>query len=169
MLNENGRVKVLTKAERRKLIEEKTGIKTRKTRGKTTFPSELLASLFNEEFDNFKAALRDVREIDPRSYIKAVIDIGKMIAPNKKEVDVKHKIDVDLHELAMLSQIPQPKALADTNIEFTDFDEIPAEAQYDEDSEEEIAYNTHPAIKEDFRELGLAMTPIPRKTNNDEQ
>lgn len=162
MLDLEGKIVKMTKAQRRKMIEEKTGIKPRKGNVSTQFPPELLASLFNKEFDNFQKALNDVREIDPRSYVKAMIDIAKMVAPTKKEVDIKHKIDVDLHELAMIGSQAQPKMLEQPASEYTDFDEIAEEAEYDEDSDIDNSQNIHSDIKEDLRELGLSMPPIPK-------
>ena len=157
MLDKNGDVIRMTKAERRKLIEEKTGIKAKGPTKSTELPAKFVGQLLNEEFDNFKDALQTVREIDPRTYVKVYIDLYKASQNNTKEVNINHKVDIDLHELSMLGSNAKPKSITDRDFKYTDYSEIEESTLDDEDWDESCSGTIHPAIKEDLREIGLSL------------
>ena len=157
MLDNEGKVIRMTRAERRKLIEEKTGIKANTPKKSTELPANLVGDLLKEEYGNFKEALQTVREIDPRTYIKVYVDLFKASQSNQKEVNVNHKIDIDLHELSMLGSNAKPKSLADSDFKYTEYSEIEETTLDDEDYDEAESETIHPAIKEDLRELSLSL------------
>lgn len=94
------------------------------TKYKYTLPRQFLEDLFNGEMDNVRSALSQVRESDPKGYLRLMVDIGKIIIP--KEGNLRHDIyNHDLDELTALGKINDAPAL--NHIEGQYIDEILSE------------------------------------------
>lgn len=148
MLDDNEKVIRMSKKKRIELIKEKTGIST-SSKG-DNLPKQFLVEVFNKNKDNMQKTLDIIREIDPKAFIRAMLDIAKLTTPNENEVNVKHSLDIDLNELSKLGSAAKLAEINDGDFEYVD----PIE-------EEPQKLYAHPSISEDLRQLGLP--PIEKK------
>ena len=148
MLDDNEKVIKMSKKKRVELIKEKTGIST-STKG-NNLPKDFLVEVFNKNKNKIQETLDIIREIDPKAFIRAMLDIAKLTTPNENEVNVKHSLDIDLTELSKLGSAAKLAEINDGDFEYVE----PIE-------EEPEKLHAHPSISEDLRQLGLP--PIEKK------
>ena len=78
--------------------EPRNEIARKKKKEPYAMPRDFLNDLFNEERDNIREALEDVRQRSPNLYLKTMIEIGKLIIPKNGNIRVDH-INHDLQFL----------------------------------------------------------------------
>lgn len=121
------------------------------TKYKYTLPRQFLEDLFNEEMDNVRSALSEVRESDPKGYLRLMVDIGKIIIP--KEGNLRHDIyNHDLDELTALGKIKDKPGLNHI------------EGQYVDDIQficEEPPLLSHPQITDTPEDIAAAIHDAP--------
>lgn len=150
MLDENEKVVKMTKKKRMELIKEKTGINPNNKSLEGIFPKQFLIDLFNNNKEKMQESLDIIREIDPKAFVRAMLDIAKLTTPNENEVNVKHSLDIDLSELSKLGSAAKLAEINDGDFEYVE----PIE-------EEPQKLYAHPSVSEDLRTLGLP--PIEKK------
>lgn len=162
MIDENGKVVKMKPSERKKYIANKLGIpQTKRGFGDTLDTKDIFAYLFRKRLSEMEKTLDVIREIDPRTYLKTMLEMGKLSIIAEKQLDAKNKVSNDIKELEKLRERKLPdinKTAIVSYAEFQDAKEV--EVSPDPIPTEAVQ---HPAIKEDLRELGLP--PIPRKEN----
>ena len=107
--------------------EPRNEIARKKKKEPYAMPRDFLNDLFNEERDNIREALEDVRQRSPNMYLKTMIEIGKLIIPKNGNIRVDH-INHDLDELAVLGRSVdiQPVIEADNSYEELPYNNLPA-------------------------------------------
>lgn len=66
-------------------------------------PREFLNRLFNEEKDNIRMALAQVREDNPKFYLRTMLEVGKLVIP--KTGNIRHDVvNHDMDELSALAK-----------------------------------------------------------------
>ena len=148
MLDDNEKVIKMSKKKRVELIKEKTGIST-STKG-NNLPKDFLVEVFNKNKNKIQETLDIIREIDPKAFVRAMLDIAKLTTPNENEVNVKHSLDIDLTELSKLGSAAKLAEINDGDFEYVEPIEEEPEKLY-----------AHPSISEDLRQLVLP--PIEKK------
>lgn len=120
--------------------EPRNEIARKKKKEPYAMPRDFLNDLFNEERDNIREALEDVRQRSPNMYLKTMIEIGKLIIPKNGNLRVDH-INHDLDELAVLGRSV----------------DIPPVIIREDNSYEELPYNNdlpaHPSVTDFPKEL----------------
>lgn len=66
-------------------------------------PREFLSAVFNEEQDNVRRTLDEVRMSDPRTYLRTMLEIAKIIVPKQGNIRVDH-VNHDLDELMAMGR-----------------------------------------------------------------
>ena len=118
MLDDNEKVIKMSKKKRVELIKEKTGIST-STKG-NNLPKDFLVEVFNKNKNKIQETLDIIREIDPKAFIRAMLDIAKLTTPNENEVNVKHSLDIDLTELSKLGSAAKLAEINDGDFEYVE-------------------------------------------------
>ena len=162
MIDENGKVVKMKPSERKKYIATKLGIpQTKRGFGESLETREIFSYLFRKRLSEIEETLDAIREIDPRTYIKTMVEMGKLSMAAEKQLESNSKLNNDIKELEKLRERKLPdinKTAIVSYAEFQDAKEV--EVSPDPIPTESVS---HPAIKEDLRELGLP--PIPQKEN----
>ena len=102
--------------------------------------------------------LETIRDIDPRTYLRTMIDLGKLSIIAEKDLDSDKRFSNDIKDLEALRDRKIPKVNTEAIENYVEYKEIKEEPI----SETPVPTSemSHPAIKEDLRELGLP--PIPK-------
>lgn len=160
MIDENGKVVKMTPSQRKRYMSSKLGIPMSKIGlGQTLETKEIFGYLFRKRLPEIEQTLDAIKDIDPRTYLKTMIEMGKLSIIAEKQIDVNNRVSNDIKELEQLRNRKLPDINKTAIVAYTEF----KEAKEVEVSPEPIPTEaiSHPAIKEDLRELGLP--PIPNK------
>lgn len=84
-------------------------------------PRDFLNDLFNEEMDNIRNALAEVRATDPKTYLRTIVKIGELVIP--KTGNIRHDIvNHDLDELAALGRGRDTNYITAENVDYIEED-----------------------------------------------
>lgn len=162
MIDKNGKVMRMTPTKRKEYLAAQLDLpRAERGLGKKIFTTkQIFTHLFKKETKNIIETLDVIRDIDPRTYLKVMVEMGKLSMVAEKEMEGNKNLNNELEELVALREKKVPKVNVEAIETVTDFVEvkdtppIPKEPILTDDI-------SHPAIKEDLRELGLP--PIPKK------
>lgn len=88
-------------------------------------PRDFLNDLFNEEMDNIRNALAEVRVTDPKTYLRTIVKIGELVIP--KTGNIRHDIvNHDLDELAALGRGRDINYITAENVDYIEDEEVPS-------------------------------------------
>lgn len=88
-------------------------------------PRDFLNDLFNEEMDNIRSALAEVRTTDPKTYLRTIVKIGELVIP--KTGNIRHDIvNHDLDELAALGRGRDTNYITAEAVDYTDDVDTPS-------------------------------------------
>lgn len=162
MIDNEGKVVKMKPSDRKKYLASKLGIpQTKKGFCESLDTKDIFAYLFRKRLQDMEETLDIIREIDPRTYLKTMVEMGKLSIIAEKQIDAKNKVSNDIKELEKLRERKLPDINKTAIISYAEFQEAKeVNVSPDPIPTESIS---HPAIKEDLRELGLP--PIPNKEN----
>lgn len=179
MIDKNGKVMKMTPTKRKEFLASQLDLpRTTRGLGKDVKTKDIFTYLFKKEYKGIVETLDIIRDIDPRTYLKVMIEMGKLSMAADKDLDNK-SIASELNELIALRDkkvSKEPDVVTGTYTEFTevkdekpDKEEIPPVEKIPEPEPimehipkpKEFHYDktSHPAIKEDLRSLGLPSIP----------
>lgn len=162
MIDKNGKVMRMTPTKRKEFLAAQLDLpRAERGLGKKIFTTkQIFTHLFKKETKNIIETLDIIRDIDPRTYIKVMLEMGKLSMVAEKEIESNGTLNKELEELVALREKKVPKVNVEAIEAVTDFIEVKDTPPIPKDPipTDEIS---HPAIKEDLRELGLP--PIPKK------
>ena len=178
MIDKNGKVMRMTPTKRKEFLASQLNLpKTPRGLGKDVKTKDIFTYLFKKETKNIMDTLEVIREVDPRTYLKVMVEMGKLSMAADKDLDNK-TITSELNELLEPREKKVSKektVISDSYADFTEVkeengDTLPNADEYRKKTEREAipkpetreqSYDasTHPAIKEDLRSLGLPSIP----------
>ena len=179
MIDKNGKVIRMTPTKRKEFLASQLNLpKTPRGLGKDVKTKDIFTYLFKKETKNIMDTLEVIRELDPRTYLKVMVEMGKLSMAADKDLDNK-SIASELNDLIALRDkkvSKDPDVVTGTYTEFTEVkdekhekEEIPPVEKIPEPEPimeplpkpKEFHYDktSHPAIKEDLRSLGLPSIP----------
>lgn len=82
--------------------------------GKPGLPRDFLEDIFNEERDNVRSALNEVRLADPKAYLRTMVEIAKLVVPKTGNIRVDH-VNHDIDELRALGNSFDPIQLPEVS------------------------------------------------------
>ena len=167
MIDKNGKVMKMTPTKRKEFLASQLDLpRTTRGLGKDVKTKDIFTYLFKKEYKGIVETLDIIRDIDPRTYLKVMVEMGKlsMAADNElialRDKKVSKEPDVvtgtyteftevkdekpEKEEIPPVEKIPEPEPIMEPLPK-------PKEFHYDKTS--------HPAIKEDLRSLGLPSIP----------
>lgn len=159
MINSEGKVVKMKPSERKKYIADKLSIpKTKRGLGETLETKDIFSYLFRKRIDEMEETLDMIREVDPRTYLKVMVDMGKLSIIAEKQIDQCNRVSNDIKELEKLRDRKLPDFNKTAIVSYAEFQEVnEVNVSPDPIPTESIS---HPAIKEDLRELGLPPIPV---------
>lgn len=114
--------------------------------GKYVLPRDFLTNLFNEEQEKVREALDQVYAVDPRAYLRTMLEIAKILVPKDSNIRVDH-VNHDLDELMAMSKMNDRPLIPDRSEVTESIETIPWED----------ATPLHPDITDMPDSLGLMM------------
>ena len=159
MIDKNGKVMKMTPTKRKEYLAQKLDLpRTPRGLGKDLTTKDIISHLFKKEVRNIMDTLETIRDIDPRTYLRTMIDLGKLSIIAEKDLDSDKRFTNDIKDLEALRDRKIPKVNTEAIENYVEYKEVKEEPI----SETPVPTSemSHPAIKEDLRELGLP--PIPK-------
>lgn len=72
--------------------------------GRFVLPRDFLNNLFNEEQEKVREALDQIYAVDPRAYLRTMLEIAKILVPKDSNIRVDH-VNHDIDELMAMSKM----------------------------------------------------------------
>lgn len=165
MIDKNGKVMRMTPTKRKEYLAQQLNLpRAERGMGKDVLTTkDIFTYLFKKEAKKMMETLEIIRDIDPRTYLKTMVEMGKLSMVAEKDLDPTGKLSNDIKDLEALRDRKVPKVNVEAIETYADFKEVKEEKQPEPIPEAPVPTDeiSHPAIKEDLRELGLP--PIPKK------
>ena len=102
MIDKNGKVMKMTPTKRKEFLASQLDLpRTTRGLGKDVKTKDIFTYLFKKEYKGIVETLDIIRDIDPRTYLKVMVEMGKLSMAADKDLDNK-SIASELNELIAL-------------------------------------------------------------------